>query len=156
MAIAWQSYVIEGKPPRAVVPRGLLKDVRLSELPDDIAVKPTGAAPAPGAGEDVECWLYTFRDGCACARIRIIPKQGLSVGLLALWEAVRERQEQQDDVELTDPAPEDCEVSFLLDLREDTPILEALERVAQALRELNARRAELLAATQWLRRSAAP
>ena len=156
MAIAWQSYLIEGNPPRAVVPSGLLRDVRLSELPEEIGVKLTGVAPAPHAGEDLECWLYTFRDGCACARIQITAKQGLSVGLLALWEAVREREEQQGDVELTDPAPEDCEVSFLLDLREDMPILGALQRVEQALRDLNARRAELLAATQWLRRSAAP
>jgi hypothetical protein len=98
--------------------------------------------------------LYGFHDGYACARVQVTAKAGPSVGLNALHQAVRERQEKQADVEPTESDPgKHSELCFLLDLLEDIPIPEALHKVEQALTELDSRRMSLLA-TQPLRKSA--
>jgi len=155
MGIEWQSFLCGDKPPQAVVPNELLKDMRLSELPDGIAVKPLGVCLSDAAGEQVECWLYGFHDGYACARIQVTTKAGPDARLRALREAVAERQEQQADVEPTDSdQPEYSGLCFLLDLVEDIPIQEALDRVECVLKELHSRCLALLAAQQC-RQSAA-
>jgi len=154
MAIAWQSFLTGDKPPQAAVPKELLKNLRLSELPDEIAVKPLGVSLSGAAGEQVECWLYGFHDGYACARIQVTTKAGPNARLRALREAVLERQEKQEDVEPTDSdQPEYSGLCFLVDLLEDVPIPEALDRVERVLDELHGRRLSLLAA-QPLRKSA--
>jgi hypothetical protein len=155
MVIAGQSFLIRQEPPQAIVPKELLKNVRLSELPDAIAVKPLGVSMVLAGGEQVDCWLYGFRDGYACARIQVTTKAGPTARLRALQDAVGERQEKQGDVEPTESGPPKyCGLSFLLDLLEDVPIPEALDKVEQALLELHSRRMSLLAA-QPFRKSAA-
>jgi hypothetical protein len=145
--IAGQTFPIREEPPQAVIPKELLQDVRLSELPDAIAVKPLGASMVLAGGEQVECWLYGFRDGYACARIQVTTKAGPTTRLRALQDAVVERQEKQGDVEPTESGPPQyCGLSFLLDLVEDAPIPETLAKVEQALKELHSRRLSLLAA----------
>jgi hypothetical protein len=155
MVIAERSFPIGEQPPQAVIPKELLQDVRLSELPDGIAVKPLGVSLVAGEGEQVDCWLYGFRDGYACAQIQVTAKPGSSTRLRALQEAVRERQGKQEDVEPTESDPDGhSELCFLLDLLEDVPIPGALDKVEQALKELHSRRMSLLA-TEPSRKSAA-
>lgn len=155
MVIAERSFPIGEQPPLAVIPKELLRDVRLSELPEGIAVKPLGVSLVGGEGEQVDCWLYGFRDGYACARVLVTAKAGPSVGLNALQEAVRERQGKQEDVEPTESDPDGhSELCFLLDLLEDVPIPGAVDKVEQALKELHSRRMSLLA-TEPSRKSAA-
>ncbi len=147
IVVAGQSFLIAGEPPQAVIEKELLQDVRLSELPDEIAVKPLGMTMVLAGGEQVDCWLYGFRDGYGFARIQVTTKAGPTARLRALQEAVRERQEKQGDVEPTETGPPRfCGLSFLLDLVEDVPIPEALAKVEQALTELHSRRLSLLAA----------
>ncbi len=144
--IGGQSFLIAGEPPQAVVPKELLRDVRLSELPGEIAVKPSGVSIVLLGGELVDCWLYGFRDGYAFARIQVTTGGGPTVRLRALQEAICEREEKQRDVERTETGPPKyCGLSFLLDLVEDLPIPEALAKVDQALVELHNRRLSLLA-----------
>jgi hypothetical protein len=155
MAIEWRSFVISGKSSCAVIPKELLRHVRLSELPDGIGVNPSGLSIAVAAGEQVDCWLYGFQDGYAFARIQITTKAGPRARLRALQDAIRERQEEQDDVELTDSdQPEHSGLCFLMDFAEDITVPEALERVECVLQELDSRRLGLLTA-QPFRRSAA-
>ncbi|MGA2357551.1 MAG: hypothetical protein ABSF66_01020 [Terriglobales bacterium] len=150
-----QSFLIRKDPPDVAIPNRLLQDLRLSELPDQIGVKPLGMSLVVTGGEQVDCWLYGFHDGYAFARVLVTAKAGPSVELNALQEAVRERQEKQGDVEPTESDPDgDSELCFLLDLLEDVPIPEALDKVEQALTELDNRRMSLLA-TQPFRKSAA-
>jgi hypothetical protein len=144
--IAGQSFQIAGEPPQAVVPMELLQDVRLSELPGEIAVKPSGVSIVLMGGEQADCWLYSFRDGCGFARIDLTSRAGPTARLRALQEAVCEREEKRGDVERTEKGPTKyCGLSFLLDLVEDVPIPEALAKVEQALAELHTRRLSLLA-----------
>ena len=151
---AGQSFLIRKDPPEVAIPKRLLQGLLLSELPDQIGVKPLGASLVVAGGEQVDCWLYGFHDGYACARVQVTAKAGPSVGLNALHQAVRERQEKQADVEPTESDPgKHSELCFLLDLLEDIPIPEALHKVEQALTELDSRRMSLLA-TQPLRKSA--
>lgn len=151
---AGQSFLVRKDPPEVAIPKRLLQDLRLSELPDQIGVKPLGVSLVVAGGEQVDCWLYGFHDGYACARVLVTAKAGPSVGLNALQEAVRERQEKQGDVEPTEPDPGGhSELCFLLDLLEDVPIPGALDKVEQALTELDSRRMSLLA-TQPFRKSA--
>jgi len=155
MGIAWLSFLTEDKPPQAAVPKELLKELRLSELPDGIAVKPLGVSLSAAGGEQIECWLYGFHDGYACARVQVTTKASPTARLRALREAVLERQEKQEDVEPTDSdQPEYSGLCFLVDLLEDISIPEALERVERVLAELHDRRLALLAAQQ-VRQSAA-
>jgi phage/plasmid-associated DNA primase len=88
MIIAGQTFPIREEPPQAVIPKELLQDVRLSELPDAIAVKPLGVSMVLAGGEQVECWLYGFRDGYACARIQVTTKAGPTTRLRALQQVV--------------------------------------------------------------------
>ena len=150
-----QSFLIRKDPPDVAIPNRLLQDLRLSELPDQIGVKPLGMSLVVTGGEQVDCWLYGFHDGYAFARVLVTAKAGPSVELNALQEAVRERQEKQGDVEPTESGPGGhSELCFLLDLLEDVPIPEALDKVERALTELDSRRMSLLA-TQPFRKSAA-
>jgi hypothetical protein len=152
---AGQSFLVRKDPPEVAIPKELLQDLLLSELPDQIGVKPLGVSLVVAGGEQVDCWLYGFRDGYACARVQVTAKAGPSVALSALQEAIRERQEKQGDVEPTESDPDrHSELCFLLDLLEDVPIPEALHKVEQALAELDSRRMSLLA-TQPFRKSAA-
>jgi hypothetical protein len=144
--IAGQSFPISEEPRLAVIPKELLQDVRLSELPGEIALKPSGVSMVLAGGEQVDCWLYGFRDGYGFARIQVTTRAGPTARLRALQEAVCERQEKQGDVEPTETGPPKyCGLSFLLDLVEDVPIPEALAKVEQALTELHSRRLSLLA-----------
>jgi len=152
---AGQSFLVRKDPPEVPIPKELLQDLLLSELPDQIGVKPLGVSLIVAGGEQVDCWLYAFQDGYACARIQVTTKAGPNARLRALREAVSERQEKQEDVEPTDSdQPEYSGLCFLLDLVEDIPIQEALDRVERVLKELDSRCLALLAAQQF-RQSAA-
>jgi hypothetical protein len=147
LIIAGQAFPVREEPPQAVIPKELLRDVRLSELPNEIAVKPSGVSIVLARGEQVDCWLYGFRDGYGFARIEVTTRAGPTARLRALLEAVCERQEKQGDVEPTETGPPQyCGLSFLLDLAEDAPIPETLAKVAEALEELHRRRLSMLAA----------
>ncbi|MGA8102849.1 MAG: hypothetical protein WB869_11875 [Candidatus Acidiferrales bacterium] len=62
-------------------------------------------------------------------------------------EAVSERQETQEDMELAEDScqPGKSTVSFLLDIRQDLPVPEALTQIDRVLAELSSRRTALLA-----------
>jgi hypothetical protein len=145
--IAGRVFQVGENPPQAQVPLELLSTVLLSELPDEVAIKPLGVFLPSTPGQEVECCLYGFRDGYACARIQLLESGGPSSSLLALREAVSERQETQEDMELAEDScqPGKSTVSFLLDIRQDLPVPEALTQIDRVLAELSSRRTALLA-----------
>ncbi len=66
-----QSFLIRTDPPEVAIPKVLIKELRLSELPDQIGVQPVGISLPIAVGAQVDCRLYGFRDGYASARIKI-------------------------------------------------------------------------------------
>lgn len=139
-------FEVTENPPQAQIPLQQLGGVLLSELPDEIAIKPLGVSLAMVSDEEVECWFYRFRDGYAGARVEVREPGGPSAALLALGEAVAERQETLGDVEVTEScqlgSPKIC---FLVDIAQDLPVATALIHVERVLGELNSRRSALLA-----------
>jgi hypothetical protein len=139
-------FKVSQDPPQARIPLPVLGSVLLSELPDEIAIKPLGASLATASKEEVECWFYSFRDGHAGARIEVRESGGPSAALVALGQVVAERQETLGDAEITESCqPGNSKVSFLLDLAQDLPVATALIHIERVLGELNSRRSALLA-----------
>ncbi|HXW92660.1 MAG TPA: hypothetical protein VEK33_19085 [Terriglobales bacterium] len=139
-------FKVTEDPPQAQIPLQLLGSVLLSELPDGIAIKPLGVSLASASEEDVECWFYAFRDGYAGARVQVLEPGGPSTALVALGEAIAERQETEGDIEVTESCqPGTSKVCFLLDIAQDLPVATALIEIERVLGELNSRRSGLLA-----------
>jgi len=132
------SFSVRDDKQEAAIPQELLQDLLLSDLPDEIGVRPLGLTLPRAAGRQMDCWLYGFRDGYASARIQVSEPGGPSSWLMALREAVRKRQEDRGDVEANDVygVGGNAVFSFLVDLVENTPIPEALKRIGLVLSKL--------------------
>jgi len=137
-------FEVTEDPPQAQIPLQLLGSVLLSELPDGIAIKPLGVSLARPSEEEVECWFYAFRDGYAGARVQVLERGGPSAALVALGEAIAERQETEGDIEVTESC-QPSKVCFLLDIAQDLAVATALIEIERVLGELNSRRSTLLA-----------
>jgi len=135
---AGQSFLIRTDPPEVEIPKRLLRDLLLSELPDQIAVKPLGIDLTSTAHTRVDCWLYGFRDGYASARIKVAERGRPSPNLLALRDAACKRQQERGDVEADElyEVDGDAAFNFLVDLMEDLLVQQAFDRIDQVVREL--------------------
>lgn len=135
---AGQSFLIRTDQPEVEIPKILLQDLLLSELPDQIGVKPLGMKLTSTADTKIDCWLYGFRDGYASARIKVAERSGPSPKLWALREAARKRQDERGDVEADELYEVDgnSTFSFLVDLMDDLLVEQALEHIDRVVREL--------------------
>lgn len=135
---AGQSFLIRTDQPEVEIPKILLQELLLSELPDQIGVKPLGMKLTTAAGANPDCWLYGFRDGYASARIKMAERDGPSPRLRALREAACKRQDERGDVETEELYEVDgnSTFSFLVDLMDDVLVEQALEYIDQVVREL--------------------
>ena len=133
-----QSFLIRTDLTEVEIPKGLLQDLLLSELPEQIGVKPLGIDLTSAAHPHVDCWLDGFRDGYASARVKIAERSGPSPRLLALRDATCKRQQERGDVEADElyEVDGDAIFSFFVDLMEDLLVQQAFERIDQVVREL--------------------
>lgn len=135
---AGQSFLVRTDQPEVEIPKTLLQGLLLSELPDQIGVKPLGMTLTGTAGTKIDCWLYGFRDGYASARIKVAEQGGPSPKLGALREAACKRQDERGDVEADELYEVDgnSTFSFLVDLMDDLLVEQALEHIDRVVREL--------------------
>jgi hypothetical protein len=147
---AGQSFLVRTDQPEVEIPKTLLQELLLSELPDQIGVKPLGVKLTTTAGANIDCWLYGFRDGYASARIKVAERRGTSPRLRALREAACKRQDERGDVETEELYEVDgnSTFSFLVDLMDDVLVERALEHVDQVVRELEEQGKAGLAGTE--------
>lgn len=147
---AGQSFLIRTDQPEVEIPNMLVRDLLLSELPDQIGVKPLGMKLTSTAGTKIDCWLYGFRDGYASARIKVAERGGPSPKLQALRDAACKRQDERGDVEADELYEVDGNsiFSFLVDLTDDLLVEQALENIDQVVRELEKDGKAVLAGTE--------
>jgi hypothetical protein len=69
MLVAGQYFLIAGEPPHAVIAKELLQNVRLSELPGEIPVKPAGVSIVLLGGTGAGTMLFT--DSALQAMVRL-------------------------------------------------------------------------------------
>lgn len=156
IVIAGRSFTAQGVPPRVNVPPALMLNLRLSDLPEDIGIRPLGLELSAQSGWQVDCLLYGLRDGSAWARVEVseplhaevVEYDWPSTHLTALADAVQERKQQVGDTDI------DTEIfrgsgrwrfSYLIDIGEDLKLSAAFERVQNTIATLKLRSEEIAA-----------
>lgn len=142
--IGTQKFPVTDAPALAVIPRETLAGISLAELPDAIAIVPTPLNLHVVGGQRAECHLY-----CTSAQIRIVSEPHVaepSQSLLALRQAVFERQKSKGDLELDlfEEIDGIWTLAYLVNMVEQVRIEEGLRQIEQLAEELNRRHDEIL------------
>lgn len=150
IVIGGRAFPIAGVPPKAEIPKDLLFDLRLSDLPEEVAIRPLGVKFPSGSRQQVSCSIYGFRDGSAWALVEVVEpgeRDWPPVSLTALQEAVREQKAQEEDIDTDTDIFQDSagwKFGYVIELFEDLPTEEALRRLETTARKLAIRSEEIV------------
>ncbi len=149
-----KDFFVDPEPEEVMIPREFLTGFRLSEIPEELAIKPVEAIEDGAILLERHIWMGAFRGGSASARVEDGGRRKLWDGEVgfpkfmdAMREAVRERHESISDVEESD-FQDDGDYIFLwyeTAIAEDMWIEDAIQHVDQVAAKLEERRNQILA-----------
>lgn len=129
--------------------------LRLSDLPEDVAVKPLGIDLPCGPGQQVSCLIYGFRDGSALALVEVAEREceGKPPPLLvAIQQAVCEERDKDKGVDLETLEEIDgyWKLAYVIELRAPLSLQEALKRMVTKADEVSTRSLQIVDGAQRL------
>jgi diguanylate cyclase (GGDEF)-like protein len=147
--LAGQEFPCEPESVEAIIPKKALTGFKLSEIPEELTVKPVECTDGNQIEVKSDIRLSAFADGSASASVEVVQRRKYwdgDVGLSPYIEAYRQAVLERDDVEESD-FQDDGDHIFLhydITISEDLEIQEAINRVEGIITVIE-KRAEQLA-----------
>jgi len=136
-----------------IVPKRFLTGFRLSDIPDELVVKPVEAIEGNVIHLEHDILISAFRDGVAVARVEDMGRRKLWDGevgfakfMEAMRQAIRERHAAMSDLEETDFQDDGDYIFIWYEVRisEDFPIEQAVGHIEGVILKLEKRRDRIL------------
>ena len=132
--LAGQEFPCESETGEAIIPKKVLTGFRLSEIPEELTIKPVESIDGNQIKIKDDIRLSSFADGSASASVEVMERRKHwdgDVGLTPYMEAFRQAIRERDDTEESD-FQDDGDYIFLhyeITISEDSEIQEAVNRV---------------------------
>lgn len=149
-----QEFLVEDETGEVMIPKAQLKAFRLSEIPEELVVKPVEAIEGNVIHRDFDISIGSFRERSASAEVEDMGRRklwdgevGFSKFMDAMREAIRQRTETLGDVK-EGHFEDDGDYVFVryeVGLAEDMEIEKAMAHVEGVIRQLEKRRDQILA-----------
>lgn len=154
MRLNSKEFLAEDETGQVVVPKALLKGFRLSDIPDELVIKPVNSIKGSVIELEYDIVIGAFRDGLASAEVEDMGRRKLWDGEIgfpkfmdAMRQAVQQRRQTLGDV-TEQQFEDDGDYIFLqyeVVLTEDMEIEEAVTHVESVIGALQERRDQILA-----------
>ena len=132
--LAGQEFPCESETVEAIIPKKVLTAFKLSEIPEELIIKPVESIDGGQIEIKNDIRLSSFADGSASASVGVMQRRKYwdgDVGLSPYFEAYRQAVLERDDAEESD-FQDDGDYIFLnydISISEDLDIQEAINRV---------------------------
>ncbi len=149
-----QEFLAEDDTGHVIVPKSLLKGFRLSDIPDELLIKPVNSIEGNVIEVEHDILIAPFRDGIATAEVEDMGRRKLWDGdvgfpkfMNAMRQAIRERNHSLGDVaeKVFDDDGDYIVIRYEVTLPEDVDIEEAVAHVESVVGDLEERRDQILA-----------
>jgi diguanylate cyclase (GGDEF)-like protein len=149
-----REFLAEDETGQVFIPKALLKGFRLSDIPEELLIKPVNSIRGNVIELEQDILVGAFRDGRAAAEVEDMGRRklwdgevGFSKFMGAMRQAVQERAQTLGDVSerVFDDDGDYIFLQYEVTLTEDMEIQEAVTHVESMIGELQARREQILA-----------
>lgn len=147
--LAGQEFPYESESGESTIPKKVLHGFRLSEIPEDLIIKPVESVSGGYIEVDNNIGLQSFADGSASAFVEVMQRRKFwdgEVGLSPYMEAFRQAVREQEDAEESD-FQDDGDYVFLyyeITISEDAEIRDAINRVERIIGGIEERTEQLV------------
>lgn len=154
LRLGGKEFLAEDETGQVMIPKSLLKGFRLSDIPEELVVKPVEAINGNVIYREFDISIGSFREGSASAEVEDMGRRklwdgeaGFSKFMYAMRQAIRQRSQSLRDVEEKE-FEDDGDYIFLryeVVLAEDMEIEKATAHVEGVIGQLEERRDQILA-----------